>query len=75
LPTLGNELITLLKDSSLASTIGVVELLKEGSLIISRTYKIIPVYLMVTIIYLVMTTILSVALAYAEKRMKKHAHN
>lgn len=75
LPTLGNELITLLKDSSLASTIGVVELVKEGTLIISRTYKVIPVYCLVTIIYLIMTTILSVTLAYVERRMNKHAHN
>lgn len=75
LPTIGNELITLLKDSSLASTIGVVELVKEGSLIISRTYKVIPVYCMITIIYLIMTTILSAGLARVEKRMKKHAHN
>jgi len=73
LPALGNEFITLLKDSSLASTIGVVELLKEGQIIISRTYKVIPVYLMITLIYLVMTTILSLILAWLEKRMRKHA--
>ena len=75
LPTIGNELITLLKDSSLASTIGVVELVKEGTLIVSRTYKVIPVYCMVTILYLIMTTILSLGLAYIEKRTKRHAHN
>ncbi|KKP26524.1 MAG: Ectoine/hydroxyectoine ABC transporter, permease protein EhuC [candidate division TM6 bacterium GW2011_GWE2_31_21] len=75
IPALGNEFITLLKDSSLASTIGVVELVKEGSLIISKTYKVIPVYCLVTIIYLIMTTILSVALVRFEKRIKRHAHN
>lgn len=75
LPALGNELITLLKDSSLASTIGVVELVKEGSLIISRTYKVIPVYCMVTVVYLIMTTILSVCLARIDKRINKHARN
>ncbi len=75
LPAFGNEFITLLKDSSLASTIGVVELVKEGSLIISRTYKVIPVYCMITIIYLTMATVLSLGLAHLEKRMGKYAHN
>jgi len=75
LPALGNEFITLLKDSSLASTIGVVELLKEGQIIISRTYKVIPIYLMITVIYLVMTTILSLILSRVEKRLKTHAGN
>lgn len=75
LPAIGNELITLLKDSSLASTIGVVELVKEGSLIVSRTYKVIPVYCMIALIYLAMTTVLSVFLGFAEKRMNKHARH
>lgn len=70
LPALGNEFITLLKDSSLASTIGVVELLKEGQVIISRTYKVIPVYLMVTLIYLIITLILTLFLSWLEKRLK-----
>jgi len=73
LPALGNEFITLLKDSSLASTIGVVELVKEGQIIISKTYKVIPVYLMITLVYLVMTSVLSLVLAWIEKRIKKDA--
>jgi len=73
LPALGNEFITLLKDSSLASTIGVVELVKEGQIIISKTYKVIPVYLMITLVYLIMTSVLSLVLAWIEKRMKKDA--
>ena len=75
LPALGNEFITLIKDSSLASTIGVVELVKEGDLIISRTYKVIPVYLMITLIYLTMTSLLALALSQLEKRMKPDAQN
>jgi len=70
LPALGNEFVTLLKDSSLASSIGAVELVKEGTLIISRTYKVIPVYCMMTLIYLAMTTVLLFALGRLEKRMK-----
>jgi len=70
IPALGNEFVTLLKDSSLASAIGAVEMVKEGTLIISRTYKVIPVYCMITIIYLAMTSILMLFLGWLEKRMK-----
>ena len=73
LPALGNEFVTLIKDSSLASTIGAVELVKEGSLIISRTYKVIPVYAMITVIYLCMTSIVLFGLSYLEKRLRTHA--
>jgi len=59
-PALLNEFITLIKDSSLASTIGVVELFKEGSIIISRTYNVLPVYGMIAVIYLTLTTTLSI---------------
>lgn len=70
LPALSNEFVTLLKDSSLASTIGAVELVKEGTLIISRTYKVIPVYLMITCIYLAMTSVLFIFFSWLERRMK-----
>lgn len=67
-PSLGNELITLVKDSSLASIIGVMELSKEGSIIRSQTYDAFTVLLTVSLIYLVMTTTLSIILKLIEKR-------
>lgn len=75
IPALLNEFITLIKDSSLASTIGVVELFKEGTIIISRTYAVIPIYCAVAIIYLLLTTALSLCAAYLEKRMNYHAQH
>src|SRR5581483_870387 len=44
LPALGNEFVTLVKDSSLASVIGVAELSKQGRFIISKTYDGITVF-------------------------------
>ncbi|MBT3456118.1 amino acid ABC transporter permease [bacterium] len=70
IPALGNELITLIKDSSLASTIGVYELLKEGSIVISRTYDALSVYLMVGIIYLIITSSLSLVMTILERKTK-----
>lgn len=62
LPALGNEMITLVKDSSLASIIGVVELTKEASIIRSRTYDAFSVLLAVSLIYLLLTGVISFAI-------------
>jgi len=70
LPALGNELVTLIKDSSLASVIGIVELSKEGSIIRSRTYDAFSVLLAVSAIYLVMTALLSCCISLYESRSK-----
>lgn len=72
LPALGNELITLVKDSSLASIIGVMELTKEASVIRSRTYDAFSVLLAVSIIYLVLTASLSFCVKTYENRLKAH---
>lgn len=73
LPALGNELITLIKDSSLASIIGVMELTKEASIIRSRTYDAFSILLAVSIIYLVLTATVSFCLKKFEKGLEKHA--
>lgn len=75
LPALLNEFITLIKDSSLASTIGVVELFKEGSIIISRTYNAIPIYLAVAFIYLILTSTLSIIMGYINRKLHGHVVN
>lgn len=75
LPALGNEFITLVKDSSLASIIGVAELTREGSLIRSRTFDALSIYAAVALIYLLITTLLTFGVAYLEKRMNKHARH
>jgi len=75
IPALGNEFITLIKDSSLASTITVVELTKEGMRIQSTTFDALTVYTGVALFYLVMTITLSLLMAYIQKRMNKHVEN
>lgn len=72
LPALGNELITLVKDSSLASIIGVMELSKEASIIRGRTYDAFSILLAVSLIYLLLTTSISFCVNTLQKR-KAHA--
>jgi len=73
LPALGNEFVTLVKDSSLASTVGVVELTKAGSIIRSQTLDVITVFTAVGFIYLAMTVTTSALISWIEKRMNRHA--
>lgn len=73
LPSLGNEFITLIKDSSLLSTVGVMELYGQGSIIRSQTYDALTAYCGVALIYLVMTTTLSILVSWLEMRLNRHA--
>lgn len=75
IPALANEFITLIKDSSLASLIGVVELYMQGNIIISQTHDALSVYLLIGIIYLIITTCLSVVVHQIEKRLNSYARN
>lgn len=69
LPALGNEVVTLVKDSSLASIIGVMELTKEASIIRSRTYDAFSILLAVSLIYLILTATLSFLVKKLEQRL------
>lgn len=61
LPNLGNSLLNLLKEGSLAYTIGLVDLLGAGELIISRAYgaSALEVYIAVGLIYWVLSLLLA----------------
>lgn len=75
LPSLGNEFVTLIKDSSLASIIGVTELAKEGRIIISRTYDSLTIFAAMALLYLAVTWTVSYIVYRLEKRMNTHAFN
>ena len=59
MPALGNEFITLLKETSVAGYIGIIELTKAGDIISSRTYNYFFPLIITAIIYLIMTLGLS----------------
>ena len=68
LPPLVNNIVALLKDSSLAFTIGVVELTNAGSQVKSTSFQAIPVFIATAIIYLVLTTVMTVISDAVERR-------
>lgn len=73
IPAFGNELITLVKDSSLASTIGVYELTKQGEIVMSQTFDVPTVYVVLACTYLIITGILSLLVSRLDKKLGHHA--
>lgn len=67
LPPIGNEFIALLKDSSLVSAVAVVDLTRRGREFMSSTFMPIPTWVMVALLYLVMTLLSSVVVGWIEK--------
>ena len=69
LPALGNEFITLLKETSVAGYIGIIELTKASDIIASRTYDYFFPLIIVALIYLVMTYGLSKVVKLMERKL------
>ena len=68
LPGLGNEFITLLKETSVGAYIGIIELTKASDIIASRTYDYFFPLLIIAIIYLIMTLGLSKLVSNLERK-------
>jgi len=70
LPPLTNEFVSMLKESSIASTLAVTELLRAGREIVAWKANVFSPFLGVTIIYLLMTLPLTRLSIWMEKRLK-----
>lgn len=70
LPALGNDLIAMLKDSSLVSVMGVADITYQGRVYAASTFKFFETYNVVGYLYLVMTIGLALLVRYLEKRTK-----
>lgn len=69
LPPLGNEFITMLKDTSLVAVIGFEELFRQGQLIVATNYRPFELYAAVAVIYLILTLLSSRGFSYLERLM------
>lgn len=72
LPALGNEYITMVKQTSLASVFFVQELMTSYKTVQSATFLAVPSLIIVGIIYLIVTTVLTKCLSMFERRLKKN---
>ena len=69
LPALGNEFITLIKETSVAGYIGIMELTKSSDIIASRTYNYFFPLIITALIYLFITSVLSKLLSMFERKI------
>jgi polar amino acid transport system permease protein len=67
IPPTGNETISMLKTTSLASTVAFTELLKAGEDIFNANYRTIPLLIVVSVWYIIVTSVLSVGQYYLER--------
>ena len=70
LPGCGNEIIYLIKYSSLAYMITCIELTGQGKILASNSFKYTEVFLMIGACYLVMTSVASIILGRVEERLR-----
>ena len=70
LPAIGNEFVTLIKESSLLSVLAISDLTMVGQQVRSVTYASFETFIFVALVYLVLTSVTSGALPLLENRWK-----
>lgn len=70
-PPLSNDFISMVKDSSLVSVLGVADVTQMGKIYAAGSFRFFETYSIVTYIYLLLTVGLSLALRSIEKKMRK----
>lgn len=71
-PALGNELISMVKDTSLAANITVTEIFMRTQRIVAVYYEPLALYIEVGVIYLIFSTLLSYLERYGEKKLSTY---
>ena len=71
LPALGNELITLFKDTSLVTVIGLADLTKVAIQIQAKTYQAFMPFFGIAAMYLIVVMILTKLLGILERRLRR----
>jgi len=72
LPALGNDFVSMLKDSSLVSVLAVRDVTQIARLYAGRSFQFQEAYTILAVIYLSMTLLLSFLIKYFERRMNAH---
>lgn len=75
IPTIGNEWIVNIKDSSVLNVISVTELFFEAKIIASNTYAYLSTYLVIALFYLVLTLCVTLLLKFISFKMDKKKFN
>ena len=71
LPALGNEFVTMIKETSIIQYLGVGDLMYNNGIVVTATYNPLPCYYISGIIYLALNIVLDKGLDIFERRMKR----
>jgi len=72
LPALGNDFVAMVKDSSLVSVLAVRDITQVARLYAGRTFRFREAYTTLAVMYLTMTVLLSLAVQFLERRLRRH---
>jgi arginine/lysine/histidine transport system permease protein len=72
-PAIGNEFVTIVKESSVVSIIGIADITRVADLVKSSTLKVFEALLYAALLYYIVTTFLSALIKLGEKRLNKYA--
>ncbi len=67
-PPTGNQVISMLKTSSPVSVLAIPELLYSAQIVYARTFETIPLLIVASIWYLIMTSVLTIGQGFLERR-------
>ncbi|AQN80372.1 MULTISPECIES: amino acid ABC transporter permease [Leuconostoc] len=73
LPSLGNQFINLVKNSSILAFVGGLDLMYQGNMIAANTFETFGTYIIVGILYLIITLPLSYYMQHLERKLKQAA--
>jgi len=73
LPAIGNEFVTIVKESSIVSIIGITDLMRITNIMKSQTFRIFEALIFAAVLYFIVTFTISKFLHKVEKRWKKYA--
>ena len=71
LPTMGNEFITLIKETSIVSFVGASDLYKAFNLMGTNTYEFMIPYLAMAVVYIVLVLLITLLIKLMERRLRK----
>lgn len=74
LPSLGNELVTLVKETSIVGFVGAYDLTQAFKAIANNTYDFTTVYLVMGVVYFVIVFVITKLLSLLERKLMKHAN-
>lgn len=74
LPPLGNDFVSMIKDSALVGVLGLRDITQVAKVSSGSSFRYMETYLTAAVLYLSLTIVLSLAVKYLERRLKSAAH-